>query len=333
MQKLFPRQLYGLVRRLHYASLILSFRPVRIVMSDSRRNLFTQWLITLLVFAQQLPAQTTALRVGLITPAYSAAAASIDRGVRLGALEAKHTANLFGGDVLLFEEKAAGNLERAAERLLSKGKVQVLIGSSVRDADALSRFAETHQIIFFNVASRAPTLRAACRRFTFHVEAGDSMYAIASGRGQSSQAAPNTVLWAATLERYGASQINNRFRARYHNPMDGGAWAGWFAVKIASEAALRAHSVNPGAILFLLENPSTSFDGHKGWPLSFRSWDHQLRQPLYVVSRGASATGAGVRDVPQLSTISGGSTGRTNASQALDVLMPKSAPRCSWARL
>jgi ABC transporter substrate binding protein (PQQ-dependent alcohol dehydrogenase system) len=109
------------------------------------------------------------------------------------------------------------------------------------------------------------------------------MYAIASGGGAS---AANTVLWAGTLERYGASQINNRFRARYQTPMDGGAWAGWVAVKIAAEAALRAHSVKAGAILSYLETPSTTFDGHKGWPLSFRSWDHQLRQPLYAVAAG-----------------------------------------------
>ena len=305
--------------------------PVRILMFDTRRNLFAHSLIVLAVFFDtgKSAGQATPLRIGLITPAYSAAASSIDRGVRLGAFEAKQTATLFGGDVLLIEEKSVGNPDQAAERLLSRGKVQILIGSSAKDADALSRFAESHQVIFFNVASRAPALRAACRRYTFHVEAGDSMYAIASGGGAS---AANTLLWAGTLERYGASQINNRFRARYQTPMDGGAWAGWVAVKIAAEAALRAHSVKAGAILSYLETPSTTFDGHKGWPLSFRSWDHQLRQPLYVASRASSAGGPAFRDVPQLNTMAGGNGGDTNAGQALDVLMPKSAPRCRWAR-
>jgi hypothetical protein len=32
-----------------------------------------------------------------------------------------------------------------------------------------------------------------------------------------------------------------------------------------------------------LADDHARFDGHKGAWLTFRSWDHQLRQPLYVV--------------------------------------------------
>ena len=300
-------------------------------MSGRRQNFYALGVIIFSVstHAMRLAAQTTALRVGLVSPGYSAAVTSIDRGVRLGALEAEQTANLFGGNVRLFEARSGRTPQAAAEKLLSESKVQILIGSSAKDADVLSRFAEAHQLIFFNVASSSSTLRAACRRYTFHVEASDSMYARASSR-EAALPWPDIVLWAPTLERYGASQINNRFRAKYQLPMDGGAWAGWVAVKIASEAALRARSVNPRPILAFLENSSTSFDGHKGWPLSFRSADHQLRQPLYVVSRAPSGTGAGFRDVPQLNTISAGTSAGTNVNEALDALMPKSAPRCKW---
>ena len=282
--------------------------------------------------AWSLSAQATpSLRIGLIVRGNSfSSSASIERGARLGAAEAKQTAALFGGDVLLFAEPAGTSPERAAERLLSSSKVQVLVGTGAEDADALSRFAEAHRLIFFNVASRAHRLRAACRRYTFHIEASDSMYAIAAKRvGSPSNA--NTVLWAPTLERYGASQINDRYRAKYNAAMDGGAWAGWVAVKIASEASLRARSANATAILPYLEAPSTNFDGHKGWPLSFRAADHQLRQPLYVVTQSSGARG-GVRDVPELSTIAGGTTAASNPDQALDALMPKSAPGCAWRR-
>ena len=55
------------------------------------------------------------------------------------------------------------------------------------------------------------------------------------------------------------------------------------AVKILWEASLRTRAVNPDALAAFLSNPSTQFDGHKGRPLSFRAWDRQLRQPLYVV--------------------------------------------------
>ena len=269
------------------------------------------------------------LRVGLVSSSNPAVitASSIERGVRLGASEAKQTANLFGGDVLLFEAIGGGDPVRAAQKLLSERKVEIVLGSLAQDADALSRFAESHRLIFVNVASRTSSLRASCHRYTFHVEASDSMYAIAARRaGRQSTFTGNTlVLWAPTLERYGASQINDRYRARYRLPMDAGAWAGWVAVKIAAEAALRARSSRADAILTYLESPAVNFDGHKGWPLSFRLVDHQLRQPLYVVSP-PTAVGARVaaREIPEVSAMADGD-GIAGANRALDTLMPRSA--------
>jgi ABC-type branched-subunit amino acid transport system substrate-binding protein len=296
-----------------------------------RQNTIVLSVLLLVAAATQLTAQTPlALRVGLVTQVKpSPTAGSVSRGVELGAAEAKQTATLFGGDVLLFEEKAGANAESAAAKLLGQRKVQVLIGSSADDADALSRFAEKHGLIFFNTSSRATALRAACRRYTFHVEASDSMYANASRRGGSSAPSTgSTLLWSGSLEKYGASQINDRFRSRYHSAMDGSAWAGWVAVKLAAEAALRARSARPTALLAYLESPSTSFDGHKGWPLSFRSADHQLRQPLYVVVSSAKP-GEPIRDVPALSALAAGGT---NANQLLDAVMPRSTTRCAWKR-
>lgn len=301
-------------------------------MYGTRQSLSVISVLLLVATATQLAAQTPlTLRVGLVTQAKpSIATASVTRGVELGAGEAKQTATLFGGDVLLFEERADANAESAAAKLLAQRKVQVLIGSSAEDADALSRFAEKHGLIFFNTSSRAPALRTACRRYTFHIEASDSMYANAArrGGGGNTTATASTLLWSASLEKYGASQINDRFRGRYHSAMDGSAWAGWVAVKIAAEAALRAKSPRPAALLAYFESPSTSFDGHKGWPLSFRSSDHQLRQPLYVGVASAKP-GESTRDVPALSTLA--SSG-ANANQLLDALMPRSTSQCGWKR-
>ena len=116
--------------------------------------------------------------------------------------------------------------------------------------------------------------------------------------------------------------------------MDGGAWAGWFAVKLISEAALRARSSEPAKLLAYLELPSTSFDGHKGWPLSFRGADHQLREPLYVVIPVASPSGAArFRDVPELRGSSSATTGEDPArlNHLLDRLIASpTAPRCQW---
>jgi ABC-type branched-subunit amino acid transport system substrate-binding protein len=276
-------------------------------------------------------AQSTrgALRIALITPGNSGGStpsASAARGVRLGAAEAKQTANLFGNDVELYEGTTRTTATAAAAQLLSARQVQVLIASSADDVESLSRFAESHHILFLNVASRAQAVRSACRRFTFHIEATNETYANASrfpgGRSSRTIApvrdADSVLLWSPTLERYGAIQINDRYRDKYGVGMDESAWAGWAAVKFVAEAALRTRSTEPSRLLAYLEAVDTQFDGHKGWPLSFRRTDHQLRQPLYasaspIVSRSRRAEGLPLsapplRAIPELRASTGGGT-------------------------
>jgi hypothetical protein len=303
----------------------------------------------------QKPGQSQ-LRIGMVSPKgaeLSLADQTVARGVRLGAAEARQTAALFGDDVVLYEATGSGESgATSAARGLSSGRdIQVLIGTSGQDTDALSRFAESHHILFLNVASRSTALRAACRRYTFDIEATDAMYANAAriseaarasssvaktGRGSGSFA-DSVVLWGSSLERFGASQLNDRYRDKYHMGMDGGAWAGWAAVKIASEAALRVRSPAAAKMVEYLESPASHFDGHKGWPLSFRRADHQLRQPLYVVARTAShAAGRAqpLRDVPELHSVSAAPAeegGARDQEQLLDDLMSaRGASACRW---
>ena len=153
----------------------------------------------------------------------------------------------------------------------------------------------------------------------------------------SGAADDSVVLWGSTLERYGASQINDRYRARYRTGMDGAAWAGWAAVKIAAEAALRTKSTDPAKLIEYLESSATSFDGHKGWPLSFRFADHQLRQPLYVVTpaRARASAREQLHDVPELRADGSQENGNAPArlNQMLDRLVASpTAPRCPWVR-
>jgi len=151
----------------------------------------------------------------------------------------------------------------------------------------------------------------------------------------SGAADDSVVLWGSTLERYGASQINDRYRARYRIGMDGAAWAGWAAVKIAAEAALRTKSTDPAKLIEYLESSATSFDGHKGWPLSFRFADHQLRQPLYVTTRTLAPGSQRFHDVPELRgrAADGRVEQPARLNQMLDRLIASpTAPRCRWSR-
>jgi ABC-type branched-subunit amino acid transport system substrate-binding protein len=301
--------------------------------------------------SQQAGAHTR-LRIGLIVPATAGATAitSITRGVRLGAAEAKQTATLFGDDIELFEATGSGGQAVvAAAQLLSSRQVQVLIGAASADADALSRFAESRRIVFLNAVSRSQPLREACRRYTFHVEASDRMYSTAGGVGRTltqsgaagtgrsaSLPSDSVVLWGSSLERFGASQINQRFRDRYHLEMDGAAWAGWMAAKVASEAALRTRSSDPARLVAYLESVSTQFDGHKGWPLSFRRADHQLRQPLYVLVAGSSGGKPRLRDVPELHASAQPVSSEAGAARSTDLMLETlvaspNGRKCSWS--
>lgn len=96
-------------------------------------------------------------------------------------------------------------------------------------------------------------------------------------------------LWEATLDAYGARELNARFRDRWGQPMDPSAWAGYESVKMLYETAMFSGTLEGEGLLTHLENPTTSFDVHKGIGVSFRPWDHQLRQTLYLVKINAEA--------------------------------------------
>lgn len=99
-------------------------------------------------------------------------------------------------------------------------------------------------------------------------------------------------LWEATLDAYGARELNARYRGRWNQPMDPTAWAGYEAVKMLFETVSRAGTFDGEKLVAYLERPQTSFDVHKGIGVSFRPWDHQLRQPLYLVKINPDAQNA-----------------------------------------
>jgi ABC-type branched-subunit amino acid transport system substrate-binding protein len=88
--------------------------------------------------------------------------------------------------------------------------------------------------------------------------------------------------WHHELQRFSARELNSKFRRRFAGPLSEASWASWAAVKLVGEAVVRASAASPAALVAFLQS-AQPFDGHKGTALVFRAWDHQLRQPLYVV--------------------------------------------------
>jgi hypothetical protein len=197
----------------------------------------------------------TVLRIGLLD------GDDADRldGALLGLEEARHAAVLFGGDV---------QLTKISEKATSGHTA--IIGD--HDAERCARLGRTSLVMNVSCASNA--LRGErCAPTLFHVAPSERML---------DDAGSGAMAWDASLERFGADTLNQRFRSRFGRAMTAPAWTSWLAVKILWEASLRARSTDSTAIARYLTRETTQFDGHKGRPLSFRAWDRQLRQPLYV---------------------------------------------------
>ncbi|GJE42458.1 ABC transporter substrate-binding protein [Methylobacterium soli] len=89
--------------------------------------------------------------------------------------------------------------------------------------------------------------------------------------------------WHPTLETWGAAQAQNRFRrlsGRLMRPLDYQVWA---SVRAVGDAVTVKKSADPAVIAPYFADPSFSLPAYKGVSLSFRPWDHQLRQPLIIV--------------------------------------------------
>jgi ABC transporter substrate binding protein (PQQ-dependent alcohol dehydrogenase system) len=150
----------------------------------------------------------------------------------------------------------------------------------------------------------------------FHIAPSDAMIRDARARAKGATA---VTAWDPALFRFGADTLNDRFRKRFEMPMTAPAWGSWFAVKVLWEASLRMKSADPRLLAEFLDRDTTQFDGHKGRPLSFRPWDHQLRQFLYA------RVGGKLVDVPQ------SATPETTSREFLDELGTKaSATSCHF---
>jgi hypothetical protein len=205
------------------------------------------------------------VRLGIIAGADARA-----DGALLGVEEARHAAALFGGEITL--------TTIAPNAPLPPDLTAILGDADLAHARRLLHDASLSGALFMNVACTSDDLRGReCSAAAFHVAPSDAMRRDAAG-----DAGGDVVAWDASLEKFGADTLNERFHTRFGRPMSADAWCAWVAVKALWESALRVKSGEARRIAEYLARDTTQFDGHKGRPLSFRTWDHQLRQPLYV---------------------------------------------------
>lgn len=207
-------------------------------------------------------------------------------GIRLGASEAGHAARLFGTTFVLHEAAGGGaQAGEAAERLIRDHGVLAIVGGAAADAaDAIAAAAAAHAVVFVNIGVPRERLVQACDPWTFHVHASDAMRRHALAVAGDVPAGARVAGWHASLERFGAGQVNDRFRRAYGRELSETGWNGWIAVKLLFDAAQRGGTESAGALAEYLVSGRALFDGHKGLQLSFQPGSRQLRQPLYIVA-------------------------------------------------
>ena len=102
------------------------------------------------------------------------------------------------------------------------------------------------------------------------------------------------VSWHFALERYGAPQLNERYRLfKEDEPMGSqvamtdSEFAAWSAVKLITNSINSRQDGTNIDLLSVLSDPASQVDLYKGTRGSVRHWNHQLRQPILMATSDA----------------------------------------------
>ena len=100
--------------------------------------------------------------------------------------------------------------------------------------------------------------------------------------------------WHFALERYGAPQLNERYRSFEADATPGpreamtdAEFAAWSAVKLVTNSLNTRRRGAELDVLAVLEDPASQVDLYKGTRGSVRRWNNQLRQPILLATPDA----------------------------------------------
>ncbi len=88
--------------------------------------------------------------------------------------------------------------------------------------------------------------------------------------------------WHPASEQWGGTQIQNRFAKANGRRMLSKDMAAWTAVRIIGDAATRTQGADPEKIEAFIRADDFSIAAFKGQKLTFRKWNWQLRQPIFL---------------------------------------------------
>ena len=218
-----------------------------------------------------------------------------DGSAHTGVAQGVHEANLQGqflGQNYTLEEFNGDDIDSIdPDRFIA-----IIVATDADDLEQAGARFKNHAI--FNVSVHDDALREACAPNLLHVIPSARMLADAKAQWlQKNPDADVTVSgWHPDFVKFAARDLNKRYKKRFSQPMDQYAWAGWAAVKMASDSVARQNLTEPGALLAFLKT-GLAFDGQKGLDMDFRDTG-QLRQLLLLVGPEGELSGeAPVRGV------------------------------------
>jgi ABC transporter substrate binding protein (PQQ-dependent alcohol dehydrogenase system) len=92
----------------------------------------------------------------------------------------------------------------------------------------------------------------------------------------------SAVAWHRSYEQYAGMQMQHRFERFAKRIMTERDFSAWLAARTIGEAALRSNKTAVPDLRVYILSPAFTVAGFKGEGLSYRTWDHQLRQPMLI---------------------------------------------------
>ena len=216
----------------------------------------------------------------LRTSLTDSSAKSSNNGLTLGIEEARRTGRLFGWEIVVVVPPDSLPIIEA-HRYLIAAVPTAIVGDLTRSSvPALSGASAP---LYLDVGNAPKRARSDCGDRTVRLlPSSRPTQTAAKGDSEITTKSSDLVAWHPALERFGAAQLNERYRKRFGSDMDERAWAGWLSIKVLLDAALRTGTSDRCALERFLLSAAGRFDGHKGVPLFFDPQTRELVQPLYA---------------------------------------------------
>lgn len=90
--------------------------------------------------------------------------------------------------------------------------------------------------------------------------------------------------WSPAFEQWGGLTLQSAFQKLAHRDMTERDYTGWLAVRAVGEAATRSKEDSTAALRDYVFSDKFKVAGFKGQQMTVRPWDHQLRQPILLMS-------------------------------------------------